>query len=102
MSIYDERVNELVDIAAAIGANCEPCLKYHFDQASKLGVSNEDMLSAVRMAQKVKEVPAGKILALAERLLGQPSAIDNEIGDEGDEVVASATPVSPPAKTCCA
>ena len=40
MSIYDERVNELVAIAAAIGANCEPCLKYHFDQARKLGVSN--------------------------------------------------------------
>lgn len=66
MSIYTEQVNELV----AIAANCEPCLKYHYDQARKLGVSDEDMLRAVRMAQRVKEAPAGRMLELASRLLG--------------------------------
>lgn len=69
-SIYDEKVNELVAIGAAIAANCEPCFKYHYDQARKLGVSSEDMLAAVRMAQRVKDVPAGKMLDLSGRLLG--------------------------------
>ena len=50
MSIYTEQVNELVAISAALAANCEPCLKHHYDQARKLGVSNADMLTAVRMA----------------------------------------------------
>ena len=72
MSIYTEQVNELVAIAAAVGANCEPCLKHHYDLARKLGVSNEDMLAAVRMAQRVKQAPARAMLDLAGRLLGSP------------------------------
>lgn len=72
MSIYTEQVSELVAIAAAIGANCEPCLKYHYDAARKLGVSNEDMLSAVRMALRVKQAPANAMINLAGRLLGCP------------------------------
>ena len=70
MSIYTEQVNELVAISAAITANCEPCLKHHYDQARKLGVSNADMLTAVRMAQQVKQAPASAMLELAGRLLG--------------------------------
>jgi AhpD family alkylhydroperoxidase len=68
-----EQVNELVAIAASIAANCEPCLKYHDDQARKLGVSDDDMMRAVRMAQRVKEAPAAKMLDLASRLLGAPA-----------------------------
>ncbi|MFN6961204.1 MAG: carboxymuconolactone decarboxylase family protein [Rhodocyclaceae bacterium] len=75
MSIYTDQVNELVAIAAAIGANCEPCLKYHYDAARKLGVSNEDMLSAVRMALRVKQAPANAMIDLAGRLLGSPLEI---------------------------
>lgn len=78
MSIYTEQVNELVAIAAAIGANCEPCLKYHYDAARKLGVSNEDMLSAVRMALRVKQAPANAMINLASRLLGSPIEAANE------------------------
>lgn len=78
MSIYTDQVNELVAIAAAIGANCEPCLKYHYDAARKLGVSNEDMLSAVRMALRVKQAPANAMIDLAGRLLGSPIEIAKE------------------------
>jgi len=65
-----EQVAELVAIGAAIGANCEPCFKYHYDQARKLGVSNLDMRFAVDLAQKVKDTPARTMLELAERYLG--------------------------------
>lgn len=70
--LYTPEVAELVAIGAAIGANCEPCFKYHYDQARKLGVSNDDMLAAVHTAQAVKETPARNILSLAERVLGAP------------------------------
>jgi len=73
-TIYSEAVQELVAIGAAIASNCEPCFKFHYDKARKLGVSQEDMLSAVRTAQMVKETPAKSVLGLAERYLTRPVA----------------------------
>lgn len=68
-SIYTDAVAELVAIGAAIAANCEPCFKYHFQQARKLGVSRQDMLRAVQTAQSVKDTPAKTMLDLAHRYL---------------------------------
>jgi AhpD family alkylhydroperoxidase len=68
-SIYTDAVAELVAIGASIAANCEPCFKYHFQQAKKLGVSHEDMMRAVKTAQSVKEAPAKTMLQLAQRFL---------------------------------
>jgi AhpD family alkylhydroperoxidase len=53
----------------AIAANCEPCFKYHYQQAKKLGVSREDMLLAVKTAQSVKETAAKPMLELVHRYL---------------------------------
>ncbi len=69
-SLYTDAVAELVAIGAAIVANCQPCFKYHYDQARKLGVSNEDMARAVATAQKVKDAPARAVLDLADKFLG--------------------------------
>jgi AhpD family alkylhydroperoxidase len=63
-------VSELIAIGAAIACNCEPCLKYHYSQAQKLGVSKEDMASAVGVAAMVKDSPHQAILRLADRLTG--------------------------------
>jgi AhpD family alkylhydroperoxidase len=72
-SLYTDAVAELVAIGAAIAANCDPCFKYHFQQARKLGISREDMMLAVRTAQSVKETPVKAMLQLAQRYLeGDP------------------------------
>jgi len=68
-SIFTGAVAELVAIGAAIGSNCEPCFKHHYDQAHKLGVSKADMRLAVEMARRVKEAPARAILELAGKIL---------------------------------
>ena len=68
--IYSPAVNELVAIGAAIAANCEPCLKYHYHEAQQLGVSKADMARAVGMGAKVKDSPHQAILKLADRLTG--------------------------------
>ena len=70
-SIFSDAVAELVAIGAAIAANCEPCFKYHYDKARKLGVSREDMWAAVTLAQNVKDTPAKAVLDLAGRYLQQ-------------------------------
>lgn len=73
-SLYTDAVAELVAIAAAIAANCDPCFKYHIQQAKKLGVSREDMMRAVKTAQAVKETPAKAMLQLAQRFLEEDPA----------------------------
>jgi arsenite methyltransferase len=68
--IYSPAVNELVAIGAAIAANCEPCLKYHYREAQLVGVSKADMSHAVEMGAKVKDSPHQAILRLADKLTG--------------------------------
>jgi AhpD family alkylhydroperoxidase len=70
-SIFSDAVAELVAIGAAIASNCDPCFKYHYDRARKLGVSREDMWAAVTLAQNVKDTPAKAVLDLADRYLHQ-------------------------------
>lgn len=83
-SIYNEAVAELVAIGAAIAANCEPCLKYHFSRARKLGASKKDIALAVAMAETVKAAPAKAIHELAERLSGPlPTAQEASAPPEG-------------------
>lgn len=67
---YDERVDELVAIGAAIASNCEPCLEHHVAVARDLGLSNDDIARAVKMGRRVKETPARHILRVADELLG--------------------------------
>jgi AhpD family alkylhydroperoxidase len=109
-SLYSEAVQELVAIGAAIAANCEPCFRYHFDKARKLGVSKEDMSRAVATAQMVKDSPARAMLALAEKYLGTKPATDAAPGaccapPEPDAAgVGRAAPASgsaPASKKCC-
>jgi len=69
-SIFSSAVAELVAIGAAIAANCEPCLKYHYRQAQLLGVSKADMASAVKMGAAVKDSPHQAILRLTDKLTG--------------------------------
>jgi AhpD family alkylhydroperoxidase len=74
-SIFTEQVAELVAIGAAIASNCEPCFKFHYDQARKLGVADADMRRAVDLAQKVKETPARAVLDLASRYLDKKASL---------------------------
>ena len=86
-SILTPGVAELVAIGAAIGANCEPCLKYHYLQAKKLGVSNDDMAKAVELADRVKRAPAQNMLTLADKLLNAD--------------LSTQTPADPNPGSCC-
>jgi AhpD family alkylhydroperoxidase len=82
-SLFSPQVQELVAIGAAIAANCEPCLKFHYDKARKLGVSAQDMHSAVSVALAVKETPARAMVDLAGKLLRTPveAAAPSTVGD---------------------
>ena len=92
--LYSEAVEELVAIGASIASNCQPCFRFHYDRARRLGVSLEDMQRAVTTAQAVKDAPAQAVLALADRYLqGKPAA-------PGGLVVVESAP-SDQAGGCC-
>ena len=91
-SLFTDAVAELVAIGAAIASNCEPCFKFHYAAARKLGVSREDMACAVATARGVKDTPAQSILMLADRILNS--------GVDSDEAVAKA-PQAAATGSCC-
>ena len=74
-SIFTDQVAELVAIGAAIASNCDPCFKFHYDQARKLGVTDADMRRTVDLAQRVKETPARAVLELASRYLDKKASL---------------------------
>lgn len=59
---------EYAALGAAIGANCEPCLRFHVREALKVGLSLDDIARAIEVAERVKATPASAISKLAERL----------------------------------
>jgi AhpD family alkylhydroperoxidase len=95
---YSAAVNELVAIGAAIAANCEPCLKYHYHEAQQLGVSKADMARAVEMGAKVKDSPHQAILRLADKLTGANLSNPTAASDPccGDKTGADKT-----SSACC-
>ncbi len=62
-------VVELIAIGASIASNCEPCFKYHFNEARKLKVSKQDIAKAVATGSMVKNAPDQSIKGLARKYL---------------------------------
>jgi len=95
---YSAAVNELVAIGAAIAANCESCLKYHYHEAQQLGVSKTDMARAVETGAKVKDSPHQAILRLADRLTG---AGLSQPADASDPCCGDKASANKPNTACC-
>lgn len=74
MSNLSPRESELVALGAALGSNCVPCIEYHIPVARKAGLSDAEIRAAVELADKVRQVPARKVLEAAVAML------DNGIG----------------------
>lgn len=88
-AVLSEAVEELVAIGAAIGSNCEKCFKYHYDQARKAGVTRQEMLRAVELAESVKQSPAEDIRELAGRMLEESE--ESETSDAESDGCCSKT-----------
>jgi len=65
---------ELVALGAALGSNCVPCIEYHIPEARKAGLSDRQISEAIHLADKVRQVPARKVLAAAMGVLPDANA----------------------------
>lgn len=96
MNTLNPRERELVALGAAMGSNCVPCIEYHIPQARKAGLEDRQISEAISLADMVRQVPARKVLAAAQRLL--PDPVDSETGKEN---CLDSTPAKSPDGPCC-
>jgi AhpD family alkylhydroperoxidase len=68
------RERELVALGAAMGSNCVPCIEYHIPEARKVGLTDSQISAAIRLADKVRQVPARKVLNAALQMLPETSS----------------------------
>ncbi|MCX5723582.1 MAG: carboxymuconolactone decarboxylase family protein [Nitrospirae bacterium] len=74
MSELTPREKELVAIGAAIGGNCVPCVEYHIPLARKIGMTDIQIVAAIELANKVKQVPARNVYEAALQLVSGGSS----------------------------
>jgi AhpD family alkylhydroperoxidase len=65
----NERV--LVALGAAMGSNCISCIEYHIPEARRAGLTDSQIAEAIRLGDKVRQVPARKVLDTALRILSE-------------------------------
>jgi len=65
MSEFNKREQSLVALGAAIASNCVPCVEFHIPGAKRAGLSDIEINEAVRIADKVRQVPARTVLETA-------------------------------------
>jgi len=75
------RERELTAIGAAIASNCVPCIEYHIPQARKVGLSDLQIREAIELSDKVRKVPADKVLQTAHALLDAGNTPDPDRKD---------------------
>lgn len=98
---------ELVALGAALGSNCVPCVEYHIPEARKAGLADGQIEEAIQLADKVRQVPARKVLRAALGLLSRAptSGADGEgsCGQASGPGGAAAAPAGEAHESpCCA
>jgi AhpD family alkylhydroperoxidase len=54
MKIQNSETIELAAIAAAVAGKCQPCFAYHFKQAQKLGIPDEQIREIIQLAKDIR------------------------------------------------
>ena len=83
MNDLTARESELVALGAAMGSNCVPCIEYHIPEARKAGLSDAQIRAAIEVADRVRKVPARKVLETASAILGGGAGVAEEAAQEG-------------------
>jgi AhpD family alkylhydroperoxidase len=60
---------ELVALGCAMGSNCVPCIEHHIPEAKSAGLTDPQIAEAIRLADRVRQVPPRKTLQAALKLL---------------------------------
>jgi AhpD family alkylhydroperoxidase len=50
----ERKIREMVALGASYALNCRPCMEFHKKLAAEAGLTREEMLSAIRIADMVR------------------------------------------------
>jgi 4-carboxymuconolactone decarboxylase len=92
MSTLNDREQSLVSLGAAIASNCVPCVEYHVPGAKKVGLTDEQIHEALRIADKVRRVPARTVLHAALARIDAPREPSTGAGEARCGCAGSAEP----------
>lgn len=96
------RERDLVALGAAMGSNCIPCVEKYVAKVRTAGLTDEQIVDAIRLADQVRRVPAQKALDAAFALLGKTDP--SQKGDSAAGSNAENGPMPPFAnmmRRCC-
>ena len=65
MTDLTPRETSLVALGAALASNCVPCIEHHVPLARKNGLSDAEIFAAIELADRIRQVPARKVLEAA-------------------------------------
>ncbi|MHC4507707.1 MAG: carboxymuconolactone decarboxylase family protein [Planctomycetota bacterium] len=68
----DKKVEEMIALGVSYGINCTFCMEYHKKKAVEAGLTEEEMLAVLSVAEQVKTGAASKTKAVAKQLFGEP------------------------------
>jgi AhpD family alkylhydroperoxidase len=67
----NKKTEEMIALGVAYGINCTACMEYHKKEATKAGLTKEEMLESIKVAKQVKAGAAKKTEAVAQELFGK-------------------------------
>jgi len=70
--IMTEKVQTLIALGAALASNCESSLEAHYIRSKEMGLTENEIAQALQIAQNIKQIPSGRMIELANTLLGVP------------------------------
>ena len=73
MSGLSNRERSLVALGASLASNCVPCIEFHIPAAARAGLSSVQIDEAIKIADKVRQVPARAVLEAAEARIETPA-----------------------------
>lgn len=56
----DEKLKEMIAVGASVTANCIPCIRYHFNKAREVGLTDVEIKAAVQVGKMVRKGAAQK------------------------------------------
>jgi 4-carboxymuconolactone decarboxylase len=83
MSELSKRERSLVALGAALASNCVPCIEYHIPGARRAGLGDKEIDQALRIADKVRQVPARAVLETAMARIEEHRADPAQGSEEG-------------------
>jgi AhpD family alkylhydroperoxidase len=52
--LIDSKIEELIAIGTAVGVHCEPCLDFYVREARELGISEEEIIDAMKIGKQLE------------------------------------------------